>query len=366
MHTDSKIPILHLINSFALGGAERVAINLVNELRDSPYDVHLVTTRGGGPLASALEPHVKCFGLHRQRWWHIQEVWRLARYIRQNDIRLIHAHTRTVLDAAWASFFGPRPSIVWHIHDPYRVANSTVSLGYRFAAHFVKHVITVNEAQTEWVRNKLKIDAVKYIPNAVYASAIPDVILDLPGTADRRILCVARFNPQKDQITLVRAMLHVLKAVPDAHLLLVGSLEYEEYASQVRAEIARLKLGDHITLLGRREDIAAINAQCAIGVLSSENEGFPVTLLEYGLARLPVVATEVGQCPDILDYGESGVLVPPKSPERLAEALIALLNDPTWRAALGDRLCERVNRRYSAPAVMQQIREVYETILAAN
>jgi glycosyltransferase involved in cell wall biosynthesis len=115
--------------------------------------------------------------------------------------------------------------------------------------------------------------------------------------------------------------------------------------------------------LGVRRDVYAILKACDIGVLSSACEGLPLALIEYGMAALPAVATNVGQCGEVLDEGRAGILVASASPEPLAEALLSLLKSPERRLALGKQLHRRVKERYSADAVMKQVCQIYEKIL---
>src|SRR6202011_1420599 len=100
--------------------------------------------------------------------------------------------------------------------------------------------------------------------------------MDLPGDADKRIVCVANLRPQKDHVTLLRAMAIVAKSVPRAHLLLVGASGSGEYLRQVLLQISRLGLDENVSYLGSRRDVPAILRTSAIGVLSSISEGLPL------------------------------------------------------------------------------------------
>ena len=148
---------------------------------------------------------------------------------------------------------------------------------------------------------------------------------DLPGRVGARIVCVANFRAQKDHLTLLQALALVVQQVSEAHLLLVGASSDQDYFDLVRKEISRLGLNQNVSLLGERQDVSAILLGADIGVLSSVSEGLPLALLEYGMARLATVATAVGQCPEVLDEGRAGILVPPGAPNQLGEALLSLL-----------------------------------------
>jgi len=158
----------------------------------------------------------------------------------------------------------------------------------------------------------------------------------------------------------------VVESDPDAHALLLGAEIDPQIAEELRAEIARLGLGDHLSLLGSRADVGRVLTGCTIGVLSSRSEGFPLALLEYGTAALPVVATDVGDCAEILEHGRVGIVVPPADPAALAEAIVSLLADPAERRRLGLLLHERVAATYDADAVMAEVISVYEALAGSR
>jgi len=155
----------------------------------------------------------------------------------------------------------------------------------------------------------------------------------------------------------------VVRSVPDAHLLLVGSCMVEEQGARVNATLQELGLAASVTELGGRSDVARILRACDVGVLSSVSEGFPLALLEYGMAGLATVATRVGQCAALLDSGEAGRLVAPQLPEQLAAALVELLRSPNLRRRLGGALRDHVERSYGERAVLTSLCAVYDSTL---
>jgi glycosyltransferase involved in cell wall biosynthesis len=171
---------------------------------------------------------------------------------------------------------------------------------------------------------------------------------------------LANLRPEKDHLTLIRAMEVVVRQIGTAHLLIVGPHRDPVYSGRVQREIAARGLTQHVTLLGERQDVVAILRSCDIGVLSSLNEGFPLALVEYGLAGLPAVATSVGECAGMLDHGGSGIVVPPGAPGQLADALLSLLRSPARRVDLGESLRRRVETTYSSESVLEQVCSVYE------
>jgi len=157
-------------------------------------------------------------------------------------------------------------------------------------------------------------------------------------------------------------MARVINRVPSAHLLLAGKCNDSDYKKRVQEEIEALGLQGNVSILGERHDVAAILRACDIGVLSSTYEGLPMSLLEYGAASLPAVATTVGQCSDVLDRGLAGILVPSGSADDLAASLLSLLNSADERFRLGKCFRARVAEVYSADVVIGQVCQIYDTL----
>ena len=205
-------------------------------------------------------------------------------------------------------------------------------------------IIAVNQNLVRWSRDQLGIgeDRVSFISNFVCDSDSNGQPLELPGKPGERIVCVANFRPQKDLITLINAMSLVVREFPSAHLLLIGDLTDKTYVEQIRKRVAEENLGQNVSLLGQRNNVASILRSCDIGVLSSASEGLPLSLIEYGWAKLPTVATRVGECAELLNHGDAGILVSPGSADDLAKGLLLLLKSTrasgqVWRGFLPTR-----------------------------
>lgn len=346
----SRIGILHLVDSLDPGGAERVAVNLVNHLSRERFRPFLATTRREGALASAVLPDVGRLSLNRSRTLDLGALRRLVRFVRDNGIFVVHAHSSSLFLASLV----PGVRIVWHDHFGRLGEEDRPAWLWGPAARRAAAVVAVSEDLARWSRERLGVEAF-YLPNFI-PEAPAGPIPDLPGTL--RVVCVANLRAQKDHLTLLRAFARI----PDAHLLLAGAEVEPAYAARVREEAS--SLGDRVTFLGSRPDVPDLLRGCDVGVLSSASEGFPLSLLEYGRAGLAAVATRVGQCPEVLDG--AGILVPPGDPEALADALLALLRDPARRRELGERLRRRVREIYSPSAVMARLEAVYHTVLEST
>lgn len=364
--TRPRTSVLHVTDSLDAGGAERMAVNLANGLAVDRFRTALCTTRHVGVLAAEARPDIDQLVLgRRRRREDPAAVLRLAAYLRHERIDVVHAHGTSLFISAAACLLVPRARLVWHDHlgaDPEtRRPRRRV---YRLACTQVDHVITVSQALAEWDERELSVpaEAITTMPNFVVATGSPTPPEGLPGVTGSRIACVANLRAQKDHLLLVETLADVVAEVPSAHALLLGAPVDPAVDAAVRARVAALGLTGHVHLLGTRTDVAAVLSVCTIGVLSSRSEGFPLALLEYGSAGLATVATEVGECPEILDHGGAGRLVPPGDRAALAAALVGLLSEPAVAADLGERLRERVTQRYGATAVIDRISQVYDDL----
>jgi glycosyltransferase involved in cell wall biosynthesis len=364
--TTRPVRVMQVIDSLEIGGKEQVAINVGNLLPRSRYRSYLCTTRSEGPLAAAAAPDVTRLRLERRGRFDGRGLWRLIRFLNKERIDILHAHGSSVFIASAAACFAPYPAVVWHDHYGPYVYDSRPTWLYQQAVRRVKGVIAVNRPLAEWSRKALAMDAdrVWYVPNFVCTPAANGATPDLPGTPGARIVCTANLRPQKDHLTLIRALPTIVRQHPAAHVLIVGSVIDHAHFATLQAEVARLNLAPHLSFLGHRRDVPDVLRQSDIGVLSSASEGFPLALIEYGLAGLPAVSTAVGECPDVLDEGRAGLLVPPGDPHALAAAINALLTSRDRRVELGHRFRDRVRALYAPEQVVEQICQIYETVLS--
>lgn len=365
--TAARPGVLHLVDTLDPGGTERVAVNLVNHLSRERFRPFLGTTRREGPLAAEVRPDVGRLALNRVRALDLGALRRLLAFVRENDVAILHAHASALFFAQLAAFFMPHLKVVWHDHFGRYLEEERPVWLWGPLVRRAAAVVAVNEDLARWSRERLGAGPVVYLPNFVPDS--PELpVSALPGEPGLRVVCVANFRAQKDHPNLIRAFSRVLRDEPGARLLLAGADVEPGYAARVREQAAGLgdggDGGERVVFLGSRPDVPALLRGCDVGVLASASEGFPLSLLEYGRAGLAAVATRVGQCAEVLEEGEAGMLVPPGDPDPLAWAILALLRDPARRALLGERLARRVRERYSAASVLERLEAVYHRVLA--
>lgn len=181
---------------------------------------------------------------------------------------------------------------------------------------------------------------------------------DLP-TAGPLIGIVGRLVPIKDLDTFLRAAARIAASHPDAAFVVAGDGELRP-ALEARA---RSLLGDRVRFLGWVEDLPALYAALDVVVLTSRNEGTPVSLIEAGAAGRPVVATRVGGVSEVVDDGVTGWLVSPGDDVALAARVAGLLDRPEEAAAFGQAAKAHVAERFSAARTVEAHAELYRELL---
>ena len=112
----APIGVMHLTDTLDIGGAEHMAVNLVNRLPRDRFRPYLCTTRRSGPLADLVAPDVSQISLDRRYRFDERAVRNLVHYIRAHEVGILHAHGTAVFTAAVVALLPPYPLVIWHIH----------------------------------------------------------------------------------------------------------------------------------------------------------------------------------------------------------------------------------------------------------
>jgi glycosyltransferase involved in cell wall biosynthesis len=174
---------------------------------------------------------------------------------------------------------------------------------------------------------------------------------------------VSRLAWKKGVSHLLDAVPSLLEAVPEVTVLLVGD---GPLRGDLEAQAARLGVAGRVLFLGPRRDASTLLPAFDVLVLPSVVEGMSNTLLEAMAARLPVVATDVGGNPEVVVDGETGFLVPPGDPGRLAAATLKLLQAPEMARDMGAAGRRRVEAHYRADAMVRRIEGLYDGLLGRS
>ena len=212
------------------------------------------------------------------------------------------------------------------------------------------------------------------IPNGIQLARFAPLRAQRPAVPPPVLCLIGRVVPIKDIKTFIRAMRRVVNQLPQAEGWIAGPTEEDPaYAEECQNLVRSLGLESHVRFLGfqRVEDLMP---RIGLVVLSSISEALPLVMLEGYAAGVPAVSTDVGSCRQLIEgldaedqaLGHSGMVVPIADPQRLADAALALLNDPdAWQAA-SQAAIARVERYYTDTMMFDRYRKVYEAAFARN
>lgn len=311
--------VLQFIDSLAVGGAERMAVNLANLFDRNGISNILITSRETGPLEVFVNKKDSLFCLRKTSTLDLKAFFRLVKLAKEFSPTHLHIHDSSIFWAVLLKKFLPKSTLIWHAHyGGFGGSQSRFGDKIKFIASKIDLVITVNLELCTWVKQELPtIKEVAFIEN----------FPDLPQTINRNntkkeILCLANLKEPKNHHLLVRSFADFLKIFPDYTLKLVGTTDDQPYYNSLQEEIIKLKIQSNIWIAGQTLDLISSFEDAEFAVLSSDIEGLPVSLLELGLAKVPIISTSVGQCEDLLGYGKFGFLTPAKNEIKLTESLI--------------------------------------------
>jgi len=299
----------------------------------------------------------------------LRPALRLARIVRREGYRLVHAHTpRALLIAGLASWLTGVP-LVYHVHSPasrdstHRWRNRMNTAVERLFLRLASALITVSHSLREHVV------AQGYPPEsiAVVANGVPSRNprpRRHPGQQGWTLGTVALFRPRKGVEVLLEALALLRAQGLNVRLRAVGGFETLRYECEVQHLAERLGLTDAICWTGFTQDVDRELAQMDVLVLPSLfGEGLPMVVLEAMSAGVPVVATRVEGVPEAIDDGRSGLLVAPGDPADLARALAAVIHGDVDWSGLQKSALEAHGRRFSHRSMSEGVARVYRQVL---
>lgn len=355
--------ILQIIDSLEAGGAERMAVNYANALADKIDFSGLVVSRKEGSLLQQVDPKVSYLFLNKKSTFDLDSVFRLKSFVKKYKIEIVHAHGTSFFTAVLLKLTYPKIKIIWHEHYGARANQSKKdNVILFFSSVFFSSVFVVNHQLEVWVNNNLLVKKVSYIPNfATYDAKTPKTTF-LRGTDEKRMVCLANLKIPKNHIALLIAFKELKLSELGWTLHLIGKDDKDSYSNRLKEFISTNNLEDAVFIYGSQNDIQHILSQATIGLLSSTDEGFPVALLEYGLAQLPVVSTNVGYCSLIVKNDFSGLLFDPLNNLQIQAQLQKLILDQPLRNRFGLHLQELVLENYSEDKVIRLLLAKYNTL----
>lgn len=369
--------ILHLVASSHGGGATHVRDLALGLPRDRFHSTVAMPLDGGNVSpADFTAAGIEFAPVNIASRFAWREVRCLRRLLRAGGLHLLHVHgARAALYGRLAAAtLHPRPRVVFSIHGfatPfYSPLKRSLYLGIeRILQRVTDRTICVAQAEADLFLSLglTTRERTRVVPYGIDVARFATPCADIAGLREQLdvgqgpvLLTVCRLNVPRDFDSLLIAFQKLHAELPTAHLLIVGD---GPQRAKVETLIHSLALTHCAHVTGLRDDVPALMALADVYVLTSYGwEGYPISTLEAQAAGVPVVVTDAGGSREAVQHEETGLVVPKRRPDLLAEALLRLLHNPDLRQRMGKAEQRRARQEFARERMIERIVAVYDEI----
>ena len=345
--------VLQIIDSLDAGGAERMAVNFANGLCNKIQFSGIVVTRKEGNLQNHLHKDVDYYFLNKKKNIDFDAIKKLKKIVVENKIEIIHAHGTSFFIVFLLKIVHSKIKIIYHEHYGNRANQSKYKNSILlFCLLFFNQILVVNKVLEKWFIN-FGFKKVNFFPNFTSFNQNDICETKLLDQDGKRIILLANLKNPKNHILLLEAFNYLDLKRDNWSLHFVGKIFKDNYSEKILNFINKFNLNECVYLYDIKSDIKNILSQANIGVLCSTDEGFPVTLLEYGLAKLPVISSNVGFCPEIIIDKKNGLLFESNNVTDLSINLKSLILNKNSQIQFGENLHLLVKEKYSDEVVLK-------------
>lgn len=347
--------IVQIIDSLEAGGAERMAVNYANTLADAIDFSGLVVTRKEGHLLNQLNKEVSYLYLNKKGTIDLRAISKLRNFILENKVEIMHAHSTSFFLAFLVKVSCPAINLIWHDHyGDSEFLSKRPFLALRMTLPFFSGIIAVNQNLKRWAEQKMQFKNVIYLPNFPSKDNQVAEYTVLKGIKGKRVVALANLRLQKNHFLLLTVAKKVQLSHPEWTFHLVGKDFDDDYSRQIKDLITEFNLEKAVFIYGSKQDIKTILEQSNIAVLTSQSEGLPVALLEYGLYGKPIVVTNVGEIPLLIQDGVNGFVVETANVQQFYDSLIKLIDNKILQDDFGKALQQTILNNYSEQTVVKK------------
>jgi glycosyltransferase involved in cell wall biosynthesis len=367
-----KMKVVHIVPMLCPGGAEHVALHIVNGLNRQRYEPVVISLMGrmGCDLDRLLdEAGVEVRYLGKHLGFDYRMYSRVYRALRDYRPDVVHTHMQVLRYALPSMLLLKRASLLHTVHN---LADREIEPGMRWLQRYALEHGVIPVAVAEEVAVSLeRLYGMRGC--RVISNGIPTDRYGRPqtprkewraregfGDDDVLFVCVARFAPQKNHALLLKAFAQGPASDPNAHLVLVGEGVLRQ---QLEGQAKSLGLSRQVHFLGLRTNIPDVLGAMDVFVLSSDYEGNPLSVMEAMAAGLPIVSTAAGGVPELLEHGREGHIVQPGDVRGLTDSMTFLLKDREARQSLGMAAARRARKNYDVSTMVLAYEEVYESLV---
>ena len=366
--------VLHVIDGLGLGGAERMLVDIANRTVADGHRVSVCVTRDLVTLRNELDARIEVLLLSRRHRISPRPLLKLARYVREARVDVIHAHMRssTALLSLMRMLRAIKTPIVFHDHYGTIEVDTAVPRWFRIGHRFVAHYVGVYDLLTAWAqRAGIPAERSTTIPNALDLARFSGA----PAATIRSDLGISATTPVGVMVATLRrdkGIEIMLDAVARstargrARILVAGADGVEPgYVAGCKARCRELGLDETVTFLGGRTDVPSLLQVADFALLTSRTESGPLVLVEYLAARLPIVSTRVGDIGRrVAKAGVPGFVEPGDAAALARELDVILAAQPAERRSRGELGHRVLTQDWDIRSAMPRWYDVYRAAIA--
>ncbi len=368
--------VLHLISGGDTGGAKTHVINLLQELNKRIH-VKVICFMKADFYYEAKEKGINIQVYEQKRRYDLSVIRRLIEEVKREEYHLIHCHgARANFITYILKKFYPIPAVTT-IHSDYRLdfkGNFYKDLVYKNLNYLsLKHMdyyIGVSESFRQMLIDRnFDPDRIMTVYNGINVEEVESAPINGNFFQDHGIVThkntikvgiLARLYPVKGVDIFIRAAHRVLQERPDVEFFIAGDGEEKEKLKELSQELG---VADRVHLLGYIRDPYSFIHQIDINTNTSYSESFPYVIMEGGVFKKPIIASNVGGVKDLVTHGESGLLFEPGDVDTLSKHILTLIEDGDLRRRLGNNLYHRICKFYSSEKMADKQMQIYQQIL---
>lgn len=354
--------IVQVVDSLDAGGFERVAVDLSNELALRGVTSYICATRRGGPLEKDLHEKVNYLSLNRKSTWDWKAIKSFRKWVTSEEIKVVHAHGNSSAMFCTFALTGLNVFIIHHDHNP--IMEMRNKWREWLLLKKVDEWICVSEPIWDWAKNTIGYKTPLLINNPIDISRFDNQVKKKSNRI--RFIHLANYKPHKDHANLIESVGLVVEKNKNFKIDCYGTNFESPYFRQMQKLIESKGLQPFIELHPSHNNIPQLLIEFHAGLLSSDAEGLPISLLEYMACGLPVIVTDVGNCKKVVTAANSGLVTPSRSPLAFSEALLQFINNYKHWAQIGRSGITYVNNNHSLQHFGDQLMPIYNKALINN
>ncbi len=371
---DHKITVMFPTNYLGKGGAEQQLLELVRGIDKACFEPLVVSLYPDGSMETEISqiPGVELISVNRKGKYDFWVMTRILSLVRRKEVDIIQPFLTP------ATFFGLMAAVI--NHTPVKVvtersgAGLETTLGYRFyqkmedfLTRFADWIVPNSEAGRSYLLERgFKPARIKVIYNGINLerlhpdwSRVAQIRNQMGLSPDGRVVGItANFRPAKDYATFLQGARIIHQAMPQTRFAILGD---GPLRPSVENMVRELGMEPFVTLFGSQQDVASYISCFDVACLCSNYvEGCSNVALETMALGKPIVVSNVGGNREVVEHGNTGLLVPARNPEALADGVLAYLRQPEWAEDIGQRARKMVLTRFSLARMVREYEQLYE------